>query len=161
MNKIEQHQRQWKPNVTVAAVIERDGRFLLVEEEADGRIVLNQPAGHLEKDEDLLHAVRREVLEETGREFRPQALVGVYLYPHPADVGITYLRFCFSGDCGEADPQRPLDHGIRRALWLDQAALERERARMRSPLVLHCLQDYLQGRRYPLELLDHAPAAPA
>jgi len=156
MNKIEKHARQWKPNVTVAAIVPRGDRFLLVEEEADGRIVLNQPAGHLEHDEHLLDAVRREMLEETARNFRPQSLVGVYLYPHRLAADITYLRFCFAGSCDEADPGRELDEGIRRTLWLGRTELEENRERLRSPLVMKCIDDYLAGRRYPLEVLDRS-----
>lgn len=147
---------QWKPNVTVAAVIHEQDRFLLVEEEADDHVVYNQPAGHLEQGEHLLQAVQREVLEETAREFRPQALVGVYLYPNRFNPDITYLRFCFAGSCGEPHPERSLDEGIIRTLWLTRADLERQGDKLRSPLVLKCIDDYLGGKHHSLNLLDHS-----
>ena len=142
----------WKPNVVVAAVVERDGKFLLVEEEADGRLVLNQPAGHLDEGESLMDAVVRETLEETAWHFLPQALLGVYRWPHPSK-GITYLRFAFIGHVTHHEPERSLDHGITRALWLTPEEIRAERARHRSPLVERCLNDYLAGQRYPLDLL--------
>lgn len=145
---------QWKPNVTVAAIIEDNGRFLLVEEDADNHIVHNQPAGHLEKDESLVGAIRREVREETGWEFEPQSLVGVYLYPNPR-VDIIYLRFCFAGKCVRHDPSLILDKGIIRAVWMSKAEVEANRENMRSSMVLTCINDYLAGKRYPLDLLNH------
>lgn len=141
----------WKPNVTVAAVVERDGRFLLVEEETANGLALNQPAGHLEEGESLLQAVTRETLEETGWEFTPQALLGIYRWRSPR--GITYLRFAFVGVLGAHDAARELDTGIVRALWLSPADIEAQRARHRSPQVQHCVVDYLAGTRYPLTLL--------
>lgn len=151
---------QWKPNVTVAAIVYQDDRFLLVEEDADGHIVLNQPAGHLEKDEHLLDAVRREVLEETTREFMPESLIGVYLYPNQFVEEITYLRFCFAGICGDRNPDLSLDDGILRTVWLSRDELVQNRDRLRSPLVLKCLDDYLAGRRYPLDILDNSLLPP-
>ena len=145
---------QWKPNVTVAAIVEDNGRFLLVEEDADNHIVFNQPAGHLEKDETLISAIKREVLEETGHEFEPRSLVGVYLYPNPR-VDIVYLRFCFAGDCVRHDPARSLDKGIIRAVWMSKAEIEARRQVLRSNMVLTCINDYLAGKRYPLDLLNH------
>lgn len=142
----------WKPNVTVAAVVERDGRFLLVEEEADGRLVLNQPAGHLDEGESLLAACVRETLEETAWHFVPEALLGVYRWPHPAK-DVTYLRFAFTGRLLYQEPERRLDHGIARVLWLTRAQAAREAHRHRSPQVLRCMDDYLAGERYPLSLL--------
>lgn len=147
---------QWKPNVTVAAVVQRDDRFLLVEEESDGHIVFNQPAGHLEEGESLLEAVHREVREETAREFRPRALIGVYLYPNRFVSDVTYLRFCFVGECLEPDPEQELDEGIIRTVWLTLDEIRRENAKLRSPLVLKCINDYLSGKQYPLDLLDHS-----
>ncbi len=141
----------WKPNVTVAAVVERDGRFLLVEEETTNGLALNQPAGHLEEGESLLEAVTRETLEETGWEFRPQALLGIYRWRSPR--GVTYLRFAFVGALGTHDAGRELDAGIVRALWLSPAEIEAQRARHRSPQVQHCVADYLAGIHYPLTLL--------
>ena len=145
---------QWKPNVTVAAIIEDNGRFLLVEEDADNHIVYNQPAGHLEKNESLITAIRREVLEETGWEFEPQALVGVYLYPNPR-VDIVYLRFCFAGRGVRHDPSLYLDKGIIRAVWMSKTEVEANRENLRSGMVLTCINDYLAGKRYPLELINH------
>lgn len=144
----------WKPNVTVAAVVEREGRFLLVEEEAGGEIVLNQPAGHWEQNESLIAGSVREALEETGYDFRPSALVGIYRWPHPKRE-ITYLRFAFAGDITGFDPGRKLDEGILRAVWLTPEEIRNDAARHRSPLVLRCVEDYLAGKRYPLELLTH------
>lgn len=145
---------QWKPNVTVAAIVEDNGRFLLVEEDADNHIVFNQPAGHLEKNETLLNAIKREVREETGWEFEPQSLVGVYLYPNP-HIDIMYLRFCFAGKGVQHNPSLSLDQGIIRAVWMNKAEIEAQQGKMRSGMVLTCINDYLAGKRYPLELLNH------
>ena len=142
----------WKPNVVVAAIIERDGKFLLVEERADGRLVLNQPAGHLDEGESLTDAVVRETLEETAWHFVPEFLLGIYRWPHPTK-GITYLRFAFIGRVTHHDPERVLDRDIVRALWLTPDEIRAERTRHRSPQVERCLNDYLAGRRFPLELL--------
>jgi 8-oxo-dGTP pyrophosphatase MutT (NUDIX family) len=150
----------WKPNVVVAAVAERDGRLLLVEEEADGGLVLNQPAGHLDEGESLLEAVVRETLEETAWHFEPQALLGVYRWMHPGK-NVTYMRFAFCGRVTRHEPNRTLDDGIVRALWLTPEEIRAERARHRSPLIERCLNDYLAGERYPLSLIKDlsAPAA--
>lgn len=144
----------WTPAITVAAVAHREGRFLVVEEEVDGAVVFNQPAGHLETGESLAEAVVREVLEETGWDFEPDCLVGVYLYPRPRPL-TSYLRFCFAGACTAHHPERPLDHGIIRAPWMTRAELAAEAGRLRSPLVLHCVDDFLAGRRYPMDLVSH------
>ena len=146
---------QWKPNVTVSAIACRDERFLVVEEDAKGSIVFNQPSGHLEEGETLLAAVRREVLEETGWEFEPETLVGVYLFRKSANEGLTYLRFCFAGRCITHDPERALDQGILRAAWLRREELEQLGSRLRSPMVLRCIDDYLAGQAFPLELINH------
>jgi ADP-ribose pyrophosphatase YjhB (NUDIX family) len=146
---------QWKPNATVAAIAEKDGRFLLVEEKINGNMVFNQPAGHLEHGESLISAIKREVLEETAWEFEPESLVGVYLYPNPHQDDITYLRFCFYGHCSKEHQGQKLDEGILRAAWLSPEEIEEERDRMRSPMVSRCIKDYLNGNRYPLELLHH------
>ena len=145
---------QWKPNVTVtvAAVVKRGDRFLLVEEKDDSAKVLNQPAGHVEAQEGIIAAVRREVLEETGWEFTPRALVGMYHW-HNAGNATTYLRFCFAGDVGNHDPDLPLDAGIIRALWLTRAEVEGQKDRLRSPMVLRCIQDFESGQSFPLHLL--------
>jgi ADP-ribose pyrophosphatase YjhB (NUDIX family) len=144
----------WKPNVTVAAVVERDGRFLLVEEDTDHGRRFNQPAGHLEPGESLTDAVVRETLEETAHAFKPNGLLGVYQYHHPGD-DVTYLRFAFTGEITAHDPGRALDDGIVRAAWLAPEDIRRESARHRSPLVMRCIEDYLAGRRYPLDVLYH------
>ena len=151
---------QWKPHVTVAAIIRRDERFLLVEEEIGGRRVFYQPAGHLEEHESLSGAVAREVLEETGRRFSPAFLTGVYLYPNRRD-DVTYLRFCFYGDCGERDERLQLDDGIVDTHWLSLEEIEENASRLRSPLVIASLRDYLAGRAYPLDLLQHFPPGAA
>jgi ADP-ribose pyrophosphatase YjhB (NUDIX family) len=133
-------------------VIERSGQFLLVEEEDEGRILFNQPAGHLELRESLQQGCRREVLEESAWHFEPRALIGIYRWSKPAS-DIAYLRFAFCGELGEHEPGRKLDAGIVRAVWLDTDEIRALRARHRSPLVLRCIEDYLAGRRYPLDLL--------
>jgi 8-oxo-dGTP pyrophosphatase MutT (NUDIX family) len=143
---------RWRPNVTVAAVVERDGRYLLVEEASSAGPVLNNPAGHLDRGETLLQAVAREVLEETARAFTPTHLVGAYLAPS-ARGDVTYLRFAFAGEVGEPDPGRTLDEGILRTLWLTPEQIEAERSRHRSPLLARCIADHRAGRRYPLDLL--------
>lgn len=144
----------WTPRVTVAAVIEQHGRFLLVEEETEKGLGLNQPAGHLDEHESLLEGVARETLEETGYVFRPEAIVGVYLW-HASEKGLTYLRFAFSGTVLGHDPTRPLDTGIVRALWLTPEEISAEARRHRSPLVQRCIDDYRSAQRHPLELLTH------
>ncbi|MDB5797741.1 MAG: hydrolase [Paucimonas sp.] len=150
----------WKPSVTVAAVIEKDGRFLLVEEETSEGVRFNQPAGHLDPLESLAQAVSREVMEETAHEFTPHALVGVYMSRYQSlrtGEDVTYLRFAFSGSTGRVH-DRPLDHGILRALWLSYDELLETRERHRSPLVLQCIDDYLKGQRAPLDLLHTHPS---
>ena len=127
--------RNWKPNVTVAAVVERDGRFLMVEEETDDGVRFNQPAGHLDQGESLVQAAAREALEETAHRFRPDFLVGIYQWPRP--VGdITYLRFAFGGELVGFDPERELYSGILRAVWMSLDELRATRERHRSPLIL-------------------------
>lgn len=149
---MDRQDQQWKPNVTVAAVVERDGSFLLVEEQTAEGIRYNQPAGHLEVGESLLDAVVRETLEESAWHFTPTALIGVYHY-HQAGSGITYLRFAFTGELPEHDAGRKLDTGIVRALWMPVPEIRANRAKHRSPLLMQCVDDYLAGRRYPLQLL--------
>jgi len=144
----------WKPDVTVAAVVERDGKFLFVEERASGRVVLNQPAGHLENGETLLEAVARETLEETGWSFAPRHIVGLYVW-QPEHLTRTFLRVAFAGRLDGHDPSRPLDHGILRTRWLDREQLLAAQPKHRSPLVLRCVDDYLAGARYPLEIVTH------
>ena len=144
----------WKPNVTVAAVIERDGRYLLVEEETDDGIRLNQPAGHLDEDESLIAACARETLEESAWQFHPTDLVGVYQWKR-SQGDITYLRFAFSGTLGEFDPTRKLDTGILCALWMTPDEIRDSQDRHRSPLIWQCVADHLSGQRYPLALIKH------
>jgi len=147
--------RVWRPSVTVAAILERDGRFLLVEEEQEGRRVLNQPAGHLDPGESLLRAVSREVMEETAHPFAPQGLVGIYRWLYsPKDV--TFLRFCFFGRCQGQIEGRALDKEIIALHWLTPAELKAKAPMHRSPLVQQCVDDYLAGRRFPLEVLSKA-----
>ena len=145
---------RWKPGVTVAAVVEQGGRYLLVEEQTREGLRLNNPAGHLEPGESLLQAVVREVLEETACAFAPSHLVGIYLARLPrGDDEVTYLRFAFSGTVSAPAPGRVLDEGIVRTVWLTPAEIEASRERHRSPLLWRCVQDHLAGRRYPLDLL--------
>lgn len=146
--------RIWKPNVTVAALMERDGRFLLVEEETDDGIRFNQPAGHLDEGESLVEACSREALEETAHAFMPTELVGIYQWPRPQG-DITYLRFAFAGKVGAHETARQLDAGILRAVWLTPEEIEVCQARHRSPLVLQCVRDWLAGRRFPLDVIRH------
>jgi 8-oxo-dGTP pyrophosphatase MutT (NUDIX family) len=140
----------WNPEVTVAAIVELDRRFLVVEERIANRLVLNQPAGHLEDHETLLEAVIRETREETAWRFRPEALVGTYLWRNPAD-GRSFLRFAFCGTVDDHDARQPLDKGIIRALWMSHEQLLAQSSRLRSPLVMSCLQDFLLGKRQSLD----------
>ena len=142
----------WKPNVVVAAIIEREGKFLLVEERAEGRLVLNQPAGHLDEGESLMQAAVRETLEETAWHFTPESLLGIYRWLHPTK-GVTYLRFAFTGHVTHHDENRALDDEIVRTLWLSPEEIRAARTRHRSPQVERCLNDCLAGQRYSLELL--------
>ncbi len=144
----------WKPNVTVAAVIARAGKFLLVEEETAQGARFNQPAGHLEADETLLAAVVRETLEESAHHFTPSHLIGIYRW-HAAESGTTYLRFAFTGDITGHEADRALDTGILQAVWLTSDEIRANKTRHRNPLVLRCMEDYLAGKRYPLDLLVH------
>ena len=149
--------RNWKPNVTVAALIEREGRFLLVEEETEDGLRFNQPAGHLDQGESLAAACAREVMEETAWGFTPTELVGIYQWPRPQG-DITYLRFAFCGELGAHHEGRVLDAGIQRAIWMTPDEIRAASDRHRSPLVWQCVSDYQTGRRYPLELLRHYAA---
>jgi len=150
---------RWKPNVTVAAVIEKDGRFLLVEEETSEGLMLNNPAGHLDAGESPAEGCAREALEETAHRFTPTALVGIYMArSRSAGQDVTYMRFAFSGDLGEREPGRALDHGIVRTLWMTPEEIRASVARHRSPLLLQCVEDHLAGRRHPLSLLHVDPS---
>jgi phosphatase NudJ len=152
---------RWKPNVTVAAIIERNGKFLLVEEDTADGIRLNTPAGHLDPGESPIQACAREVLEETAHQFSPSALVGVYLNRFRrtrTGSDITYLRFAFAGILGERDPVRTLDTGIIRTVWMDWEELNASAERHRSPLVLQSIADWRAGQRFPLELVHTDPS---
>lgn len=140
----------WNAEVTVAAIVERDGRYLMVEERSSGRLVLNQPAGHLEDRETLIEAVIRETREETAWRLTPAALIGTYLWRNPENER-TFLRFAFCGSVDDHRPEQPLDTGIVRAVWLSHEQLLAQPGRLRSPLVLRCLEDYRRGMRQPLE----------
>ncbi len=143
----------WKPHVTVAAIIEREGKFLMVEEDVDGEIVYNQAAGHLEPEENLIDAVIRETREETAWLFKPKALVGIYLWPQ-ANTQRTFLRFAFCGTCSDHRSEQKLDEGILRTLWLNKEELTNCK-KLRSPMVLQNINDYLAGQRQPLEILSN------
>jgi ADP-ribose pyrophosphatase YjhB (NUDIX family) len=150
---------RWKPSVTVAAIIERDGRYLLVEEHTPEGLKLNNPAGHLDPGESPADGCAREALEETTHRFRPTHLLGIYMSRFQraqAEGGvedITYLRFAFAGELGEVVPGRSLDTGIVRTVWLTPQEVRASAARHRSPLVLRCMEDHLRGQRYPLDLV--------
>jgi len=150
----------WKPSVTVAAIIERDGKFLLVEEETSDGIRFNQPAGHLDPNESLIDAVSRETLEETSFEFTPEALIGMYMSRYVSSrtqEEVTYLRFAFTGSLG-AQHDQPLDEGIIRTVWMSRDELLACQIAHRSPLVLQCVDDYLNGKRSPLSLIYTHPS---
>lgn len=144
----------WKPHVVVAALVERDGHFLMVEETTEAGVRYNQPAGHLEANESLLDAVVRETLEETAHHFVPEALLGIYRWRAPQHDRV-YLRFAFTGRTTHFDPALALDTGILRAVWMTSAEINALKPQHRSPLVAQCVADYQAGRRYPLELLTH------
>lgn len=145
---------RWTPHVTVATVVVRDGRLLLVEEAINGRQVLNQPAGHLEPDESLAAAAVRETREETGWTVRLSAFIGTYQWTAPD--GTPFLRFAYAAEPVSHDPGRPLDDGILRAVWLTPAELKADPGRLRSPLVWQVVADYLAGQRHPLSIVKEA-----
>lgn len=147
----------WAPHVTVAAIIHRDGKFLLVEEKdpnidnTTNKLVINQPAGHLENNESFIDAVVRETLEETRWEFEPTFISGIYRWVH--DNGETYLRICFVGDAVKEHKELKLDTGIERAIWLTENEVK-EHLSLRTPLVLKSIEDYLAGQSFPLDLIQ-------
>ena len=143
----------WKPRVTVAAICEKDKKFLLVAERIDGKVVLNQPAGHLDAGESLEQAVVRETLEETAFDFTPSRLVGVYRYTPQPDSAECFLRFAFSGSVGECH-QRPLDDEIISTEWMSVDEIRQSHHMHRSPMVLQCVLDYLQKPSYPLQVFS-------
>ena len=147
----------WKPHTTVAAIIERDNQFLMIEEMVDNQLVYNQPAGHLDPNESLLDAVVRETREETAWLFEPSALVGVYLWKKNGqtrddDPDASFLRFAYCGQCSDFHEDQMLDDGIENAVWLSREELLNLSDRLRSPLVMQCIDDYLAGKRYPLDI---------
>jgi 8-oxo-dGTP pyrophosphatase MutT (NUDIX family) len=145
---------QWMPHATVAAIVEHNGKFLLVEEHTDRGNRFNQPAGHLEDNETILDAVIRETLEETAYRFEPIALLGIYHWKHTHNE-TTYLRFAFIGKVSDHQPELPLDDGIVRAVWMSADEMRSQAMLMRSPQVLTCVEDYLSGKQYPLSVLTH------
>lgn len=143
----------WKPHVTVAAVIEHNSRFLVVEEETSNGLAFNQPAGHLEKGEDLIQAVKREVAEETAWQFEPNHIVSVQLWrKNPSSP--SFLRVCFSGLCHSHNPEQGLDEGIINTHWLTREEIAGKGSQLRSPLVLISIDDFLSGTLHPLTLLQ-------
>ncbi len=144
----------WKPHTTVAAIIERNNKFLMVEELIHGELVINQPAGHLDPDESLITAVIRETQEETAWQFMPEAITGIYLWKHP-DNGESFLRIAFCGDCKNHNASQALDEGIQAAVWKTRDELIHNPQKLRSPMVINCIDDYLAGKRSPLDLLTH------
>ncbi|CAN1501903.1 MutT NTP pyrophosphohydrolases including oxidative damage repair enzymes [Methylophilaceae bacterium] len=145
---------QWMPHATVAAIVEDQGKFLLVEEETDRGNRYNQPAGHLEDKESLLAAVVRETMEETAYTFHPDALLGIYHWKHEHNDS-TYLRFAYIGRVSHHQPTQALDEGIVRSVWMTVEEMREQAMLMRSPQVLKCVEDYLAGKRYPLEAITH------
>lgn len=146
---------RFKPNSTVATILEQNGKFLFVEEIDQGQAVFNQPAGHLEANETLLEAAKREVLEETGHLCNITHYLGLYTYIAPSN-GVTYHRHCFVGESTQYDASAPLDEGIIGIKWMSLTELI-ETQSARSPLVIKCVQDYLNGKRYPLDLIYEHP----
>lgn len=142
----------WKPSVVAATVVERDGRFLCVEENIEGRLVINQPAGHLDPGETIVQAAERETLEETAWTVAVSSLIGIYML-ETATPGLTFLRFCFAAEPVSHDPARELDSEIATTHWLDVGELETLSDRHRSPLVMQAVRDYLAGHRFPLSIL--------
>lgn len=149
----------WRPDLTVAAIAQRDDRFLIVEERIQGHLVFNQPAGHVEDRESIIDAAVRETLEETAWHFAPRHLVGVYLWRNPTS-GHSVLRIAIAGEVTAHDASLRLDHGIVAAHWMTRAALLAQSARLRSPLVMRCIDDWLAGERHPLAALNYLAAQP-
>ncbi|MEO6118769.1 MAG: NUDIX hydrolase [Methylotenera sp.] len=145
---------QWMPHATVAAIIEDNGRFLLVEETTDRGNRFNQPAGHLEDNETLIEAVIRETLEETAYSFQPESFLGVYHWKHEHNE-TTYLRFAYIGSVSNHQPDLALDDGIIRAVWMSVEEIRTKAALLRSPQVLTCIEDYLNGQQFPLAVITH------
>lgn len=148
----------WKPHVTVAAVIEKDNKFLLIEEKVDGELVFNQPAGHLESGESIIEAVIRETEEETAGIFQPTYLTGLYRWQMP-DKNRTYIRYSFTGNILRFIENQPLDTDIIRIVWLSYEEILQNQAALRSPMVLQCIKDYREGNRFPLSLIKDIESA--
>lgn len=144
----------WTPHVVVACIVERDGRFLIVEESINGELKLNQPAGHWEQGETLVEGAIREALEETAWSVTPTAVLGLY-HHDPEDLDYGFLRVAFVATADQEHPDQALDTGIERAIWLTREELQAREADHRSPMVLRCIDDYLAGRRFPLDMLVH------
>jgi len=144
---------QWKPNVTVAAIIEKEKKFLLVRENINNHLVYNQPAGHLEQGESIIQAVKREVIEETARQFIPGFLTGIYLFKGK-NSNITYLRFCFAGACSSFNEHQRLDEGIVDTQWMSRDEIKNNADSLRTELILRSIDDYLNGNNYPLTILN-------
>lgn len=151
---MQQEKHQWMPHATVAAIVEQNGKFLLVEEETERGNRFNQPAGHSEDNETILEAVIRETLEETAYTFKPKSLLGIYHWKHEHN-DTTYLRFAFIGSVNNHQPDLALDDGIVRAIWMTIDEIRSQAMLMRSPQVLTCIEDYLSGRQFPLSVLTH------
>ncbi len=143
----------WKPHVTVASIVEKDNRFLCVKELIDGKEVINQPAGHLDPDESIIEAVIRETQEETGYTITPDYLVGIYKWKHPTKDK-TFLRFVFSASIVDHNPEQELDTGILEAIWPSIDELSSDNHELRSPMVLQAINDYKQGKKYPVDLVQ-------
>ncbi len=151
----------WKPHATVAAIIERDNKFLMVEEMIHSEKLFNQPAGHLDPDETLIDAVIRETREETAWLFTPEYITGIYQWKQPGtstNHHKTFLRVAFCGTCSDFDGTQELDDGIIQATWKTRDELIGDKSKLRSPMIINCIDDYLAGKRYPLELLTHVPS---
>ena len=144
----------WKPHATVAAIIEQDNRFLIIEEEVSGDIQYNQPAGHVEDGESFIDAVVRETLEEAARDFTPDYVTGVYLWKHPGNQE-SFIRVAFCGQITAHYPEQALDDGIITTHWMSRDEVAAMGDKLRSPMVLHCIDDYIAGKQYPLDLLNH------
>lgn len=144
----------WSPHVVVACIVERGGRFLIVEEEVNGALLLNQPAGHWEQNESLIEGAKRETLEETRWEVEPTALLGLYHFD-PPDLDYGFLRIAFVARAECERPELDLDTGILRAVWMTREEIASSRAMHRSPMVLRCVDDYRSGKRFPLDLIAH------
>ncbi|MCP4595339.1 NUDIX hydrolase [Neptuniibacter sp.] len=141
----------WYPHATVAVIVEKNGKFLLVEEVSSGKVVLNQPAGHIDEGETFIEAAKRETLEESAWHVEPKYLIGFYVYK--GENNITYHRACFYAEALEHESERELDEGIIREVWMSRDEIEASAEKLRSPMVLKCIDDYLAGKEYPLDLI--------